>query len=171
MDEKRFFEELYQKYKKLMFSQAYHYISNKSDAEDIVQEALEKLLKKYNVLNTLNDKALAAYVIFTVRSIAINHMKRENKQRLWGDYDDITVPSPSAEDTVLASLQPEDIFHVWKQLSQGEQTLLVQKYYLDFTMEELAKLYSCSVASIRVRLYRAREKMKKLVAENGKEEQ
>ena len=46
MDEKRFFEELYQKYKKLMFSQAYHYISNKSDAEDIVQEALEKLLKK-----------------------------------------------------------------------------------------------------------------------------
>lgn len=163
MDEtrRRFFEQLYQTYSRLMLAQAVRYTRRIDDAEDVVQEALEKLLDKYAVLTTLGEKALAAYVVYTVRSTAINRLKQNRKTIPLDSLDEAALPSPSAEDLCLAACRREELLSAWKQLDREDQLLLAQRYYLELSAEELARLYGCTPVNIRVRLFRARSRLKK----------
>lgn len=162
--EKSFFEQLYHSYIKLMYAQASHYIRNTDVAEDIVQESLVKLLQKYSVLSTLDEKALATYIVYTVRSTAINYLKHERLKQQWIHYDDLPITTPDAEEIFFGSLHTEELYTAWKQISFDEQMILALKYFLGFTIEELAKTYNCSLVNMRVRLFRARKKLKKLLS-------
>lgn len=167
--EKSYFEKLYHSYIKLMFAHASHYVKNSVDIEDIVQESLVRILPKYSVLSSLNEKALATYIIYTVRSTAINHIKQEGIKRQWINYDDLSISAPGTEEMFFAALSTEELLTACKQISFDEQMILVLKYYYGFSVEELAKTYKCSLSNMRVRLFRARKKLKKLLS-NYKEE-
>ena len=166
MDEtrRRFFEQLYQTYSRLMLAQAVRYTKRTDDAEDVVQEALEKLLDKYAVLSTLGDRSLAAYVVYTVRSTAINRLKQSSKTIPLDALEEAAPPAPSAEELYLASCSREALLAAWKQLDREDQLLLAQRYYLELTAEELAGVYGCTPVNIRVRLFRARSRLKKQLA-------
>ena len=171
MDEKEaaFFEQLYSKYKKLMFSQALLYSAScREDAEDIVHDTLVKLMSKYKILSGLNEKALASYIVYSIRNTAINrrkHLAIENKYYKTYNPDETYV---SAESQLLSELPPEDLFPGWAKLSQKDRDLLAFRYFLELSVEELAALYGCSAISIRVRLYRARKKARELIFQRGR---
>ncbi len=162
-----FFEQLYTRYKRLMLSQAMHYCSSNIDeAEDVVHDTIVRLMDKYEVLSALDEKPLVTYIVYTVRSVAINrqkhinvennYMKAYNEEALW-----------SAEDQMFISLLPEDFFSGWAKLPVQDRDLLTFRYFLDLSVGELAQIYDCSAVRIRVRLYRARERAKRLLL--GKE--
>ena len=162
--EQLFFEQLYKKHKRLMYSQALLYSNGiMEDAEDVVHDTMVKLIEKYDVLVRLNDKALASYVVYSVRNTAINrrtHLSVENKYNEIYNSEETTL---SAEEQLLLNLLPEDHFSGWSQLPSRDRDLLVFRYFLDLSVEELAELYGCSASNIRVRLYRARKKAKKII--------
>ena len=156
-EEKLFFEQLYRSYIKLMLAQAARCTDSREDAEDVVQASLEKLLGKYGVLTTLNEKALATYIVYTVR-------KRERRRAQWESPEEAAAPGPSAEELVLSAIGQEELFAAWRQLPPEDRMLLAEKYFLELSVEELARLYGCSLGNVRVKLYRARRKLKKLLS-------
>ena len=164
--ERQFFEHLYHSYIRLMLTQANRYFSSKEDAEDVIQESLEILMRNYKVLTTLNEKTLATYIVYTVRSSAINHLKRDRKKESWESFDELTTTVPSAEEMFFAALSLENLIAAWEQLTQDEQTLLVLKYFLDYSVKDLAAKYNCSIGIIKARLFRIRNKLKKLLAKS-----
>ena len=68
---------LYHEFKPLMFATAKKYVSNPQDCEDVVQDSLERLVKKISLLRQKERCVLACYVVLTVRNTSINHLKKQ----------------------------------------------------------------------------------------------
>lgn len=73
-------EDIYREFKWLMYSTAQRYIINKSDQEDVVQSSIEKLMKKITILRTLSRSSLASYIVNTVKSVAVDFLRTQERQ-------------------------------------------------------------------------------------------
>lgn len=160
-DDRAFMTALYQDYERLMFSTARAYTSHLSDQQDIVQDALEKLIKKISDIRAFPRCILASYIVSTIRNTAINHLKRQS--RIHGKvcsleedaYFELEAPAPPPDDLLTLA---ESLAELWSGLSDEDRILLEGKYILDATDEELASQLTCKVSSIRMKLTRARRR-------------
>lgn len=73
---------LYQKYKAVLYQKAGAYTPDPCAREDIVQEALLRLVHNAARLETLDPPALMSYMTLTVRSAALNYLRAEHRERL-----------------------------------------------------------------------------------------
>lgn len=172
--EKNFFENLYKKYNRLMFSTAARYCDNPCDYEDIVQEALVNLYYKIELLQALPHYALSTYICFTVKNVAINHYRHQTvvaKHVLAFDDNEINAQNITPQDYVLLSELKTDFAKIWARLPEQDQELLYRKYIFGQNNAELAEVFHCKKENIRMRLSRARKKAASLIKEEGIYEQ
>ena len=80
--DRNFIMQLYLEYEKLLFSTAWKFTSSHHDAEEIVQDSLERLIRKTSVLRQLERCTLVAYIVSTVRNTAINHLRKAGRIKL-----------------------------------------------------------------------------------------
>ena len=69
--DRNFIVQLYLEYEKLLFSTAWKFTSSHHDAEEIVQDSLERLIRKTSVLRQLERCTLVAYIVSTVRAVPV----------------------------------------------------------------------------------------------------
>ena len=156
-----FYSWLYKTYRPLMFYHAYHYSADKSAAEDIVHDALEKLLAKYESLCKMDCNRLASYIVLTIRSAAISRWRNDKSRlRVMESLQVEDSELPSAEDILMHSINAEAIRLAWEALSDEDQTLLGQKYMLDMSNSELSMIYQCTETTVRSKLFRAKNRLK-----------
>lgn len=162
--DKEFIIQLYQNYNRLMFSVAKRYVSDYVVCEDVVQESLEKLIKKVEVLRPMECCVLAGYIVSTVRNTAINYLKLEGNiqkhqssledwqenERISGKY--------SLDDLLVLIEQKSKLQMIWLLLSQEDRLLLEGKYILGYSDSELALQIGCKPDSIRMKMTRARRR-------------
>ena len=77
----RFLEELYERHRRLMYATALKFVSDQRAAEDIVHDAVVKLLEKEDTLRTLSCCTLTSYVVYTVRNTAVSHLRRQDVRK------------------------------------------------------------------------------------------
>ena len=159
--DKEFVLWLYQKYKNLMYLTAKKQISSPEVIEDILQDSIIKLIEKIGVLRSLDQHALAGYIVATVRNTAFNYLKKQayiNGRLNDGNESDIDAGATSItlEELVLMNERTEQLFRVWPKLSATDRHLLEGKYILGYSDAELAQQLYCKPASIRMKLTRAR---------------
>ena len=164
MSDKAFMRWLYDEFHRLMYATARKYTDSQPVCEDIVQDALEKLIPRAQLLRGLKRCALASYVVSTVRNTAINHLKKQGQEKNWCDslddemYDQLWANAPSLEEMLLLSEQREELGQLLKELPEEDAALLEGKYLLCQTDAELAEALGCKPGSIRMKLTRARRK-------------
>lgn len=168
--DKSFFEHLYKKYNRLMFSTAHHYYSDLCDCEDIVQDAIVNLCGKVKVLRELPSHALPAYISYAVKNVAINHYRHravvaKHTQAFADDEIEDQVITP--QDYILLAELKADLTRVWSRLPEQDQELLYRKYIFEQNDGELAEIFHCRKENIRMRLSRARKRAAKLIEEEG----
>lgn len=159
-----FMQDLYNKYSRLMFSEALRRVSNRQDCEDIVQDAVTSLCEKVDTLRELPPAALPAYIVYTVKNKAINFQRHQAVvARHMADMDDSGLelweaPGPSLEDLAELRERMDGLYEVWPLLREDDQELLYRKYVLGQNDEELALAFHCRKDSVRMRLHRARQR-------------
>lgn len=167
--EMAFFEQLYTKYYRLMYKTACHYALSQHDVEDVLQDALTRLLVKIPKLMILPSYALPTYLVYTVKNTALNHNKHKAIIKSHEVPDDVLSEklykdtSDSISDTLEKKEYNENILHVWNALSFKERDLLYRKYVLEQQDSELAEDLHCQPDSIRMMLTRARRKARSLM--------
>ena len=159
-----FMLHLYDEYQRLMFFVAGKCSSDPFEREEIVQDTVVKLLCKVKLLQTLDEKALAAYVSTAARNTAYSRMrKRGREQSLFIPWtDDLTcIPSHegSAEERLIALEEKADLVEVWADLSEEERFLLEGRYFLRQTDHEMAETLDCQPGTVRMKLTRLRRKV------------
>lgn len=173
LQEKEFFESIYNHYKLLMYQTARRYTSNQADLEDIMQDSVERLLRKTHRLMAIPSCALAAYIVYTVRSVAINLRRHQSVVKQHSIPLDVneqdTFESPHlSPDKIVEKLDVhKQLSLLWDKLSEEDQDLLYRKYIADQTDEELAAIYHCKKESIRMKLTRARRRAMKLLEQEA----
>lgn len=163
-----FLAALYQKYKAFLFRKAGSYAKDPQTLEDIVQDAVLRLLRNTAKLRTLEPAALTAYLALTVRSAALNHLAAERRDTLDAlPLDDGEVQTdrlrssrsqPTLEEQVLLGLRDRELRTVIGRLPERDQTLLTGKYFLELSTQELADDLGTTAVGVRVMLSRARKR-------------
>ena len=170
LNDRQFISDLYERYRRIMYNRAMHYLAVPQDADDLIQDCLEQLIKNVSTLRTLDDCALISYVVTTVRNTAINfakHLEVQSRHVYLTDFEDED-PADSAtlpEDVLLSNEFSDAFTKAFATLSEGDQLLLRGKYELNLEDAELAVIFGCAPNSIRMKLTRARRRAVKHLLE------
>lgn len=156
-DDREFMSQLYLNYRKLMFSKILIYVPNQDAAEDVLHDAVVKLIGKVELLRTLDRKRLACYVVETAKNAAKDFLrKKEATVPLPEELDEIPETADMPEEAILRKLRVDELRQVWDNLSGNAQDILRRKYLLMLSDEEIAAGYGIRAESVRMRLTRAR---------------
>ena len=161
------FSALVRKYQKSVHALVWRKIGDFHIAEDITQDTF---LKAYQKLSTLKKPQRFASWLYV---IAANHCSTWlRKKRLWtqpledtngaqlekATYSGYVV---AENERTAAEAQREVVRRLLAKLQESERTVITLYYLGEMTYEEISEFLGVSVAAIKNRLYRARNRLKK----------
>ena len=166
-DDKIFFQSFYEEYKNYMYYIARKYVTVVEDCEDLVQDTIIRLMHNIPTLRQLSRFKIAKYISLTVKSAYLDSEKIKKKDDLIF-LDDAEMEAIMIEqfhitgsDQVVAAR--EAIQKLKKELPARDWLLLDAKYNLGLSQEEIGRLVGVAPDSVRMLLYRAREKAKQIL--------
>lgn len=169
--DQEFIAGAYGDFKRLMFKTAQQYVPDLTEQEDIVQNAVEKLVGRIATLRALDRPALCAYVACTVRSVAVDFLRSQKRESTnvfsidQQEPDEWAAPGEPLDDYVASKERAQLLKKVWPDLSEENRVLLEGKYILGYSDTELSEKLDCRASSIRMKLTRARRCALELMAE------
>lgn len=163
------FETLIEKYQPRIFATARKYARRESEIEDIVQEVFIKAFQK---LHTFRAEApfehwLMRLAVRTCYDFLRSHQK--NKESHFSEITDedssfldryVSDPNPSSDDANAARAL---IHKVLEQLSPPARMVITLQEIEGKSVKEIAALTGWSVSLVKVRAFRARKEMRKLL--------
>jgi RNA polymerase sigma-70 factor (ECF subfamily) len=152
------FLELFQKYEKDIYRIAFVYVKNKEDALDIVQETAYRAYKQFHALK--NRKQFKSWSISIAIHSAIDLLRERKKVTYLTQIneDQIRFLNRSEKDLAL-SLSLKDVMETI--LSDDEKTVLLLKYYQEYTFKEISTIIDTPESTVKSMVYRALDKIRK----------
>ncbi|MFD3260797.1 RNA polymerase sigma-70 factor [Paenibacillus lentus] len=153
-------QELYEKYRRLLYTLAYQLTGSAADAEDAVQEVFLKI----HVMNTEHIEEPKAYLckMVTNRCLDLLQSSRKRREQYIGPWLPEPVPT-STEDALQTVIREELLSYAMlvllERLSPAERAVFVLREALGFNYLEIAGLMDKSEANCRKLMSRARGKM------------
>ena len=161
------FSELVKKYQKQVHALAWRKVGDFHIAEDITQDTF---LKAYQRLHTLKEPHQFVgwlYVIATRRCLAWFRNKHLQKKVL-DNIDttptnrDIYSQHISEERAITAGMETREVVKkLLESLKESDRTVITLHYFGEMTCEEMSKFLGVSANTIKSRLRRARNRLKK----------
>lgn len=135
-----------------------------SDAEDLTQETF---LRAYENLHQYNSRWAFSTWLFTIaRRASLNHRRRERPTADTHIIEATVAVSPAPLDTMVAAESRRRLWDCAAEVLSEEQTTALWLYYVeDMPAREIARVLDRSWASVKVMLFRARQRLMPLVAE------
>lgn len=169
------FEPLIEKYSPRVFATARRYARRESEIEDIVQEVW---LKAYQKLGSFRGEApfehwLMRLAVRTCYDFLRSHQR--NREAAFSDLSEpeddwldrfIHQPGSAREDAEAAR---QLVQRVLQQLSPPARLVITLLEIEDRSVKEISKLTGWSVPLVKVRAFRARAEMRKILAKLAKE--
>lgn len=134
---------------------AYRYASNPSEAEDIAQDAL---LRAWRRRSTLRDSERRTQWLAT---IVRNEAFRQHARVRPDPTATIELHEGAEDEGVLAAVELADLHAALAALSDRDRTLLELRYEEDLTQAAIAHRLGIPEGTVKVRLHRARNKLRK----------
>lgn len=151
------FEEIVELYQKRVFSFAYSYVRNRSDAEDITQDVFWKLFIHIKKFNT--DKKFFSWIYAILINTIMSFFKGRKKHKTQ-DSDEEFVQNIAWNDGNRLSTEDKLVlFQALDTLKPEEKNLLLLKYMEDLTIKEISEIAQLSEENVKVRIFRAKEKL------------
>ena len=159
-EDKTLFEQVYLRYKGVMYRVAYDILHHKEDAEDAVHAAFESMAKNIEKISGVDCPKTYAYAVIIVERKAIDIL-RKNSHTVGTDFIEwepgieIPLPGDGALADALAQLKP----------SYREMILLHCAY--GYKTDELAEMFDMKVDTVRKLIWRGKNILKKTLEKEG----
>ena len=157
-------EKLLRRYERYVFNTALGFFKNPYDASDAAQEAM---LKIYQKINSFRGDASFRSWIFRITINVCKDILRKTKDVLATDEDSIInaqVDSMTPEQVLTEKLDRERVIEAIMQLDEDFRNGVILKELNDQSYEEIARQLDISEGTVKSRLFRARNKLKELLA-------
>ncbi len=159
MDEK--FLSIFNLYKNDIYRLAYSYTKNIMDSDDVVQNVFVKLYKSKKILEK-NDieikKWLIKVTINDCKTIFLSSWKRK-----------ICSLTEKEENTIKVDNKEYGLLDEINKLSKTERIVIFLYYYENYKIKEISNIIKKSETNVQTILYRARNKLKKIIKEEKDE--
>jgi RNA polymerase sigma-70 factor, ECF subfamily len=156
----RAFEELVTLYKRRVFAFAYYYLRNKADAEDVSQEVFWRVfnyIKKFDA-----EKKFFSWIYAIEMNVIKGSYKSKNNRTV--DINEDYFEQISFNDNGLLSMEDKIVlFNAIEKLEEDEKNLLLLKYMEDLSIKEIADAFTLTEENVKVKIFRAKEKVHKII--------
>lgn len=139
-----------QRYTSNMYRLAFSYCRNREDAEDVVQEVFLKLLRQKSEF--LDEQKLRSWLLKVTVNACMDLLRSPWRGRCCA-LEEATEP------TVLMQEESELVLAVLN-LPAKYRGVIHLYYYEDYSITEIAGILNVSESAVRMRLMRARQKLK-----------
>ena len=145
--ENREFELLARRYMDMVFRLAFSYVKSASDADDVTQNVLLRLLRSTKPFES------GEHARFWLVRVTMNECKRALRSQ-WRKAGDI---EEYANELHFETQEHSDLFYAVMELPEKYRTAIYLYYYEDYSTDEIARLTGTPAATVRTRLRRGRE--------------
>lgn len=143
-----FKNQVHQIEKKLYLS-ALSILRNPEDAKDALQESI---YIAYNKINSLKDKS--AFEFWLTKILIHESYRLYNKRKNYVDISD-------CEGIFISPMDESDLlfFDMISHLKKNDQTIIILRFYNEFSLEVISKMLKLPLSTVKSRLYRALKKI------------
>lgn len=160
--EEQKFEDVYFKYRNLMYYVAYNILKDRQDAEDAVQTAFIRIANNIKQINEKNRHKTKAFVVIVTERIAIN-MYNKQKRTNHVPYDDVSYNisnEETLEDMVIDNMHYNEVLSRIAKLPIKYSEALTLKYVYELSGKEIAEIVNISHGAVRKRIQRGLDILK-----------
>lgn len=150
------FLQLFQKYEVDIFKMAFVYVKNQHDALDIVQETA---YRSFKAIHRLEDaKYFKTWLLKIAINCSLDLIRKQKKEiALESEIKSTGVKEEMSKQSLL-KITMEDLM---EQLNEEEKTIVLLKYFQDYTIQAIATTVNLPLGTTKTILYRALKKLRK----------
>jgi len=159
------FQHVYQNVYPIIFRIVYRITGREDVAEDLCQEAF---IKYYERVESFPDTDQAKYWLIRVaKNQALNSAKRSGRERRAYErvFHEPQRPPMSGEDEVIRKESEAAVQAALQRLPDKMRTVLVLKEYGQLNYREIGTILGITEGNVKVRVFRARERLLELLKE------
>ena len=152
------FEVFFHEYKDAVYRFAWRVTGSPTAADDVAQDVFLSLLRYPDRFDhTLGS--LRSFLLAVARNLALKRWRGESR---WEDLDDerFAAEPVSLENGEVAEIVGKAV----QSLPPLQREVLVLSEYEELSLEEIAQVVQSEVGTVKSRLYRARENLKRMLA-------
>lgn len=150
----------------LLYKVSWRIVNDEEAAEDLVHDSFIKANEKGLVFPSLNDAKY--WLIRVVKNASLNYAKRKGRERKAYQralYEDHRAAS-SGETDLLKEESAKEARDALDKLPKNLREVLVLREYGDLNYKEIGKVLGISEGNVKVRVFRARAQLEKMIGED-----
>ena len=157
------FETIYRQYSKAMYNTSLRILNNRSDAEDVLQEAF---LDAFRSLNDFHYRSsFGAWLKRIVINKSINALRK--RKMLFVEIEDSKLESlpdnDASQDEEELQLKVEEVKRMMMNLPDGYRAVLSLYLLEGYDQEEISEILGITHNTVRTQYLRAKQKLVKLL--------
>jgi RNA polymerase sigma-70 factor, ECF subfamily len=156
-DEKAFVE-LYRRYNRRVYAYSIKMVGSKERAEDLFQEIFIRVARKREHFKQGN---FAAWLFAIARNLCLNAL-RDKVEHV--PLEDVQESLQSPSDEMEFEISSEILRGAIEQLPADLREVLVLRVYDGFSYNEIADITETKLATVKVRIFRAKQKLQEILS-------
>lgn len=157
------FETLIDRYQSKVYNLAYKILCNYDDAADAAQDALVKIYKN---INSFQGKSQFSTWIYRITyNVCLDRIRQ--RKNVFNDELDEAIPDSGLTPHATAEKNEriDKIYEAINTLSVEHRTAVVMRDVNGHSYEEISQILGCSVGTVKSRINRGRERLKKILSD------
>ncbi|GAA0370168.1 RNA polymerase sigma factor [Bacillus horti] len=154
-----------EKYMNRIYAILFRMLYNKQDAQDLTQECF---IRAYQCLDKYNETGSFASWLYRISvNLCLDELRKRKHITLLNVDDYILKDTLTPEDQVIRT---EEILHINQgidRLPNKYKIILVLRYSSELSYEEISEVLHIPVSTTRIRLHRAKKKLRAILESNG----
>ena len=160
------FRKIYNSVMQTLFRVSYRIVNDEEAAEDLVHDSLIKMREKKLVFPSLDDAKF--WLIRVVKNASLNYAKRKTREKRAYEraLREDTRKSESGETELLKAETIKKTKAALEKLPENLRVVLILREYAELNYKEIGRVLGISEGNVKVRIFRAREQLAKIIGEN-----
>ena len=169
------FEALIEAYEQKVFHIAYRMAGNPDDAADMAQEILLKIFR--NVGKFKGESKFSTWVYRVATNTCLDELKKAKRKAAYSldeEFEteegqlgvEVADTAPTPEQRVEGQEIRDAITEAISRLSEEHRQIIILRDINGLTYEEVADILDCSLGTVKSRISRAREQLRKILSQD-----
>jgi RNA polymerase sigma-70 factor (ECF subfamily) len=159
------FLEIYERHRDRIFRFAYRMTGSAELARDVTHSCFASLLEAPDRYDS-RRASLATYLCSAARNQSLRHVRQSWRERAGGtEPDQRTSREPGPLERLLGEERSRVVQHAVGALAPLHREVLILAEYEELDLATIAQIVGASVGAVKVRLHRARRKLRNTLAD------
>jgi RNA polymerase sigma-70 factor (ECF subfamily) len=164
------FEEIYRRYERRIYNTVLQVVRNEEDAADITQEAFVRAYR--SLRNLRSDEAFVSWLFRIAINLSRNHLRSRPHFRIdsldefaTSEDDEQELQIPDSTHDPARNAETREMQDVVRRavgaLSDAHREVITLHHLQGMRVDDIATILNCSVGTVKSRLSRARDELKR----------